>query len=124
MDGEEYEKETFEEVFLITKNVEMYGVDGGNRQKGWTGYEKHCRKKKMEIETDCRESGCDCVEITAVTGDPLPLGVKAADGKVNFAVSVPAGSCCLSDSLPEGGDETLEGFPDEESIRKSLECGA
>ena len=29
MDGEEYEKETFEEVFLINKdNVEMYGVDG------------------------------------------------------------------------------------------------
>lgn len=29
LDGEEYEKETFEEVFLINKdNVEMYGVDG------------------------------------------------------------------------------------------------
>ena len=50
----------------------------------------------MEIETDCREPGRDCVEITAVTGDPLPLGVKVADGKVNFAVSVPIGSsACL-----------------------------
>ncbi len=73
--------------------------------------EEACRKKKMEIETDCRESGCDCVEITAVTGDPLPLGVKAADGKVNFAVSVPAGSSACLILYRKGETKPRKVFP-------------
>ena len=65
----------------------------------------------MEIETDCREPGRDCVEITAVTGDPLPRGVKVADGKVNFAVSVPIGSSACLILYRKGETKPWKVFP-------------
>ncbi len=65
------------------------------------------------------EPGRDCVESTAVTGDPLPLGVKVADGKVEFRSFCSYRKFCLPDSLPEGETKTWKVFPMKKH-RKSL----